>query len=196
MWSIQISLFHYIKNWFYYCLVRNIFPFITLLLNWVCLSLPLTWVVFTKFSLCVHRVKAGGMVSPRTATTLARRWRPGRGGRGVWPGSAPGRWSSIKTPRVSVSHYATSSFTLRSRPCTTASRWDCENETSRMERGVGLCKQCSKGVKPKLKSHTKHSIPDFISFMGCLCVVHLDNQQLILIFQDRHWWTLINFVPL
>lgn len=73
-------------------------------------------------SVCAHRVRDGGMVS-QPVTTLDRRWLPGREGRGsAWAGRAPGRWSSIRTHRVSASRCATSSFTLQSPPCTPTSR--------------------------------------------------------------------------
>lgn len=88
------------------------------------LDVNLGTVVFTLFlSVCVCRLRGGGMVSPQLVTTLGRRWRPGREERGsAWAGRVPGRWSSIRTPRVSVSRYATSSFTLQSPPCTPTSR--------------------------------------------------------------------------
>lgn len=76
-----------------------------------------------SLSVSVHRLRGGGMVSPQPVTTLGRRWRPGREGRGsAWAGRVPGRWFSIRTPRVSASRYATSSFTLQSPPCTPTSR--------------------------------------------------------------------------
>lgn len=75
-------------------------------------------------SVSVHRLRGGGMFSPQPVTTLGRRWRPGREGRAsALAGRVPGRWFSIRTPRVSASRYATSSFTLQSPPCTPTSRW-------------------------------------------------------------------------
>lgn len=75
-------------------------------------------------SVSVHRLRGGGMFSPQPVTTLGRRWRPGREGRGsALAGRVPGRWFSIRTPRVSASRYATSSFTLQSPLCTPTSRW-------------------------------------------------------------------------
>lgn len=87
----------------------------------ICIILPESH----QNSVCVRRLRGGGMVSPQPVTTLGRRWRPGREGRGsAWAGRVPGRWFSKRTPRVSASRYATSSFTLQSPPYTQTSRWE------------------------------------------------------------------------
>lgn len=97
-------------------------------------------VMFLTRSLCVYRLRGGGMVSPQPVTTLGRPWRPGREGRGsAWAGRVPGRWSSIRTPRVSVSHYATSSFILQNPLCTLTSRWE-----SQMSAGPWNTRKCLK----------------------------------------------------
>lgn len=98
--------------------------------------------------LCVCRQRTGGMVSPQPVTTLGRRWRPGREGRGLaWAGKVPGRWFSIRTPRVSVLHYGTSSFTLQSPPCTLTSRWDPLQVLDKFKNAVNQDKTLLKGVE-------------------------------------------------
>lgn len=111
------------------------------LFHFCCIKLLLLLrVMFLTISLCVYRLRDGGMVSPQPVTTLGRRWRPGREGRGsAWAGRVPGRWSSIRTPRVSVSHYATSSFILQNPLCTLTSRWE-----SQMSAGPWKTRKCLK----------------------------------------------------
>lgn len=104
-----------LKNTFYNFSSNKIYILYTL--SWISLNL----------SVCVRRLRGGGMVSPQLVTTLGRRWRPGREGRGsAWAGRVHGHWFSERTPRVSVSRSATSLFTLQSPPCTPTSRWDLQ----------------------------------------------------------------------